>query len=96
MIDGRVQSLDLVYRRRRPTSSCSTTRIARSAIGERGEACARGPQVMPGALEAAANAAAFTTDGYFRAGLEAQYPVICVGALAPPYHVIVLGIDLKK
>ena len=39
------------------------------AIGERGEVCARGPQVMPGYWkQSEANAAAFTADGYFRTG----------------------------
>ena len=39
------------------------------AIGEAGEVCARGPQVMRGYWEKAeATAAAFTSDGYFRTG----------------------------
>jgi long-chain acyl-CoA synthetase len=39
------------------------------AIGEAGEVCARGPQVMRGYWERAeANATAFTPDGYFRTG----------------------------
>ena len=38
-------------------------------IGERGEICAKGPQVMQGYWEKPeANAAAFTADGYFRTG----------------------------
>jgi long-chain acyl-CoA synthetase len=39
------------------------------AIGEAGEVCAKGPQVMKGYWgKPEANAAAFTTDGYFRTG----------------------------
>ena len=39
------------------------------AIGETGEVCAKGPQVMRGYWEKSeANAAAFTADGYFRTG----------------------------
>ncbi|HJV96673.1 MAG TPA: AMP-binding protein, partial [Albitalea sp.] len=39
------------------------------AIGEPGEICAKGPQVMKGYWnQPQANAAAFTTDGYFRTG----------------------------
>jgi long-chain acyl-CoA synthetase len=39
------------------------------AIGERGEVCARGPQVMQGYWkQPEANAVAFTADGYFRTG----------------------------
>jgi long-chain acyl-CoA synthetase len=39
------------------------------AIGEAGEVCAKGPQVMRGYWEKpGANAEAFTTDGYFRTG----------------------------
>lgn len=39
------------------------------AIGEAGEVCAKGPQVMSGYWEKPeANAAAFTADGYFRTG----------------------------
>jgi long-chain acyl-CoA synthetase len=38
-------------------------------MGEAGEICAKGPQVMTGYWEKPeANAAAFTTDGYFRTG----------------------------
>jgi long-chain acyl-CoA synthetase len=38
-------------------------------VGEAGEICAKGPQVMTGYWEKPeANAAAFTTDGYFRTG----------------------------
>ncbi|MGH8674829.1 MAG: AMP-binding protein [Burkholderiales bacterium] len=40
-----------------------------AGIGEAGEICAKGPQVMRGYWEkAGANAAAFTPDGYFRTG----------------------------
>jgi long-chain acyl-CoA synthetase len=40
-----------------------------AAIGEPGEICAKGPQVMMGYWEKPeANAAAFTADGYFRTG----------------------------
>jgi long-chain acyl-CoA synthetase len=40
-----------------------------AAIGEAGEVCAKGPQVMKGYWrKPEANAAAFTTDGYFRTG----------------------------
>ncbi len=40
-----------------------------AAIGEAGEICAKGPQVMTGYWrKAEANAAAFTADGYFRTG----------------------------
>jgi long-chain acyl-CoA synthetase len=40
-----------------------------AAIGEPGEICAKGPQVMKGYWrKPEANAAAFTTDGYFRTG----------------------------
>jgi long-chain acyl-CoA synthetase len=40
-----------------------------AAIGEAGEICAKGPQVMKGYWQnATANAAAFTPDGYFRTG----------------------------
>jgi long-chain acyl-CoA synthetase len=40
-----------------------------AAIGEPGEVCAKGPQVMKGYWhKAEANAAAFTPDGYFRTG----------------------------
>jgi long-chain acyl-CoA synthetase len=40
-----------------------------AAIGEPGEVCARGPQVMKGYWQKPdANAAAFTADGYFRTG----------------------------
>jgi long-chain acyl-CoA synthetase len=40
-----------------------------AAIGEAGEICAKGPQVMKGYWQKAdANAAAFTADGYFRTG----------------------------
>jgi long-chain acyl-CoA synthetase len=39
------------------------------AVGEEGEICARGPQVMEGYWQKPdANAAAFTVDGYFRTG----------------------------
>ncbi|RZT94922.1 AMP-binding protein [Rivibacter subsaxonicus] len=39
------------------------------ALGESGEVCAKGPQVMSGYWnQPAANAAAFTADGYFRTG----------------------------
>jgi long-chain acyl-CoA synthetase len=39
------------------------------AIGERGEICAKGPQVMSGYWQQPeANASAFTADGYFRTG----------------------------
>src|SRR6185503_11103611 len=42
---------------------------AQTAIGNAGEVCARGPQVMRGYWEKPeANAAAFTSDGYFRTG----------------------------
>jgi long-chain acyl-CoA synthetase len=42
---------------------------AETAIGNAGEVCARGPQVMRGYWEKPeANAAAFTSDGYFRTG----------------------------
>jgi long-chain acyl-CoA synthetase len=40
-----------------------------AAVGEAGEVCAKGPQVMKGYWDnAEANAAAFTSDGYFRTG----------------------------
>ena len=40
-----------------------------AAIGEPGEVCAKGPQVMPGYWQKPqANADAFTADGYFRTG----------------------------
>ena len=39
------------------------------ALGETGEVCAKGPQVMKGYWQKPeANAAAFTVDGYFRTG----------------------------
>ncbi len=44
------------------------------AVGEAGEVCAKGPQVMSGYWEKPeANAAAFTADGYFKTGDVGQF-----------------------